>query len=67
MGETVTEEDKVFKMEHEDGSVSHVKGRVITTHHNVKDKDGNPKVSVHVSLDKSQMPWPANTPAEGAK
>lgn len=65
MAETVTEEEKEFEMTHEDGTVSHVKGRVITTHHGVNDDEGNPKVSVHVSLDKVAQPWPAITPEKG--
>lgn len=62
MAETTTEEEKEFKMTHEDGSISLVKGRVITTDHGVLDADGNPKISVHVSLDKTMQPWPAVDP-----
>ena len=59
MAETTTEEEKEFVIDHGDGIKSHVKGRIITTHHGTTDEEGNPKISVHVSLDKSQIPFPA--------
>lgn len=59
MAETVTEEEREFTIDHGNGITSQVKGRVITTDHGVQDENGNQKISVHVSLDKAQVPFPA--------
>jgi hypothetical protein len=48
--ETVTEEEKEFTVTNEDGSVSTVKGRVVTTDHGVTDEFGNPKISVNINV-----------------
>lgn len=58
MAETTTEEEKEFQINHEDGSISTVTGRLITTDHGVTDEDGNPKISVHVSLHQDLSPGP---------
>jgi hypothetical protein len=66
-----TEPDKEYQIDHGNGVISTVKahpsGHIITTDHNVKDADGNPKISVHVQTDRSQIPYPAVEPPEGIK
>ncbi len=47
MTSTVTEE-KEFTITNADGTISTVKGDGTTTDHGVVDKDGNPKISVHI-------------------
>ncbi len=49
MAETVTEEEKEFTITNADGSTTTIKGSIITTDHGVTDKDGNPKISVHIN------------------
>ena len=69
MPETTTEPDKEYTIDHGNGVIStvtaHPSGHVIVTDHGVTDEDGNPKISVHVQLDKSQVPFPAVEPLEG--
>jgi hypothetical protein len=48
MAETTTVEEKEFTVTNADGTVSTVKGDVVTTDHGVVDADGNPKISVHI-------------------
>lgn len=50
MAETTTEEEKEFTVTNEDGSVSTVKGQIMTTDHGETDKDGYPKISVHINV-----------------
>ena len=50
MAETTTTEEKEFTVTNEDGSVSTVKGQIMTTDHGVVDKDGYPKISVHINV-----------------
>lgn len=64
---TITEEEKEFQITHPDGSMSTIKGKVVTTDHGETDEEGNPKVSVHVALSGPVMPTHvlnAETPAE---
>jgi hypothetical protein len=59
MAETTTEEERKFTIDHGNGATSTIKGRVITTDHGVTDEEGNPKISVHISMDQSVPPLPA--------
>jgi uncharacterized Rossmann fold enzyme len=56
MEETVTEEEREFKVTHEDGSQSVIKGKIVNTDHGVTDEDGNPKISTHIALEGPIMP-----------
>lgn len=47
---STTEEDKELTVTNEDGSVSVIKGRVTTIDHGETDKDGYPKISVHINV-----------------
>ena len=66
-----TEPDKEYQIDHGNGVIStvtaHPSGHVITTDHGVQDEDGNQKISVHLQLDRSQVPFPAVEPPEGIK
>lgn len=56
MAESTTEEEREFKVTHEDGSMSTIKGKVIVTDHGVTDEEGNPKISTHIALEGPVMP-----------
>lgn len=45
----VTEEDRIFTITAEDGTVQKVPGKVVTTTDGF-DEDGNPKVSVNIKV-----------------
>jgi len=62
--ETTAEEEKEYTVTHVDGSTSTIKGRIIVTDHHVVDENGIPKISTHISLDASKMPWPAVDPVK---
>lgn len=73
--ETTTNEEREFKVTHDDGSVSLIKGNVAVTDHGVTDENGFPKISTHISMDPTTQTWPAVEPgsekpagtAEGVK
>lgn len=48
MPETTTTEEKEFTVTNADGTVSTIKGDVVTTDHGVVDENGYPKISVHI-------------------
>jgi hypothetical protein len=50
MAESITEEEKEFTITNPDGSISTVKGRVVTTDHGVTDENGYPKISVNINV-----------------
>lgn len=56
MSESVTEEEREFKVTHPDGSMSTIKGKVVVTDHGVTDAEGNPKISTHIALEGPVMP-----------
>lgn len=65
--ETTTNEEREFKVTHDDGSVSLIKGNVAVTDHGVTDENGFPKISTHISMDPTTQTWPAVTPGEENK
>lgn len=46
----VTTEEKEFTVTNQDGSVSTIKGQIVTTDHGVTDEEGYPKVSVAINV-----------------
>lgn len=56
MSESVTEEEREFEVTHPDGSMSVIKGKIVTTDHGVTDEDGNQKISTHIALTGPVMP-----------
>ena len=65
MAETVTEEEREFTIDHGNGGQSVIKGRVVTTDHGETDKDGNPKISVHIAMDQSAPALPVTPGKNG--
>lgn len=56
MAESISEEEREFKVTHPDGSESLIKGKVVVTDHGVTDDEGNPKISTHIALEGPVMP-----------
>lgn len=48
--ETITTEEKEFTITNQDGSLSTVKGSIMTTDHGVTDEEGYPKISVNINV-----------------
>jgi hypothetical protein len=66
MPETTTEEEKEFTITNADGSVSTVKGKVMTTDHGVVDENGYPKISVNINVPMATPRSPEELAQEGA-
>lgn len=67
MAETTSEEEKEFTVTNEDGSVSVVKGKVMTTNHGVTDENGYPKISVHINVPTAAPRTPVELEADRLK
>lgn len=67
MAESTTEEEKEFTVTNADGSVSTVKGKIVTTDHGVTDKDGYPKISVNINVPMATPRTPEEREADRLK
>lgn len=62
-----TEEEKEFPVTHPDGSMSVIKGKIVTTDHGETDEEGYPKISTHIALSGPVMPVHILNPEEKAE
>lgn len=65
--ENTETEDKEFTVTNADGSVSTVKGRVMTTDHGVTDENGFPKISVNIHVPMATGRTPEEVEADRQK